>query len=315
MNYLIFGFDLGDGESLISYQKYNDSVSFIGYFPEYLEMPEQGRVGIPMPTCLCEKRNGDYVFNFNSINSNNFTNGIINFKKQPTSFFKYENITDYDLESNSDFLKMKNALITFVNMVFPIAVSKLNIHEEIDKILICVGHPTKWNDEDVRIYKGILSETVIGKDTFCLDNTKYPSELLFFAESRAAFLYARNEYKSMWDINQARLLIDIGSSTIDVTAVSGNDRIYNDGNNFLGARIIDYMIRNSYYKKIKDTEGAPLFMDFIAENPNLEKLFLFRARQVKESFFNGIRDRSDETITFRDREEKLRIDFSIPELK
>lgn len=315
MNYLIIGFDLGDGESLISYQIYNDTTSFIGYFPEYLEMPEQGRVSIPMPTCLCEKRNGDYVFSFNSINSNNFKNGIINFKKQPTSFFKSENITDNDLESNSDFQKMKKEIKAFVNKVFPITVSKLNILEEIDKILICVGHPTKWNDEDIRIYKGILSETVIGKDTFCLDNTEYPSELLFFAESRAAFLYARNEYKSIWDMNQSRLLIDIGSSTIDVTAVSGNDRIYNNGNNFLGARIIDYLIRNLYYKKIKESDGFPIFIDSITENSNLEKLFLFRARQVKESFFNGIRDRSDETITFRDREEKLRIDFSIPELK
>lgn len=316
MNYLILGFDLGDGESLISYQNYDFDNSFIGYNPSYVSLLGQHENAKPTPTILFKNRRGEWNFNIQTIASQNITDIILNFKKQPSSFFSLDKISNSDIENNIEFLAMKEKIITFVDFLFQNALSHFITESDIGQIgevIICVGHPTKWNSVDVQLYKKILQETVIGKDIFHIGEKKYPSQLWLFPESQAAFLYARNEHGQKWDIEKSRLLIDIGSSTIDVTAVSGENRVYNDGNNYLGARIFDYLIRELYYKKVKNKGNYSYLLDAINQNENVKKSFLFQSRMVKEEFFNSTPER--ETIGFKEKSKELRVEFSMEELK
>ena len=303
MNYLVIGFDIGDGESLISYQKFNDASNENDSSPELMNMPSQ-RPGAPMPSVLYKNNQGNWNFNRHTISLQKLSDIILNFKRQPSS-----------IKNNIDFQQMKNNIILFVDLVFKnldfTAIAELGA---IDSIIICIGHPTKWNSEDVKLYKSILKDSVIGKEEFCIGAKSYSSRLLFFPESQAAFLFYRNETKSVnaWEMNKARLLIDIGSSTIDVTAVAGANRVYNSGSNFLGARIFEYIIYNLYYEKMKKSENFALLLDLLEENANLKKLFIYLSREVKEEYFASDFDR--EGINFQtDRD--FRVEFQMDELK
>ena len=56
------------------------------------------------------------------------------------------------------------------------------------EIVFCVGHPTRWDEFDAAVYAGILRRTVIGQSRF----QNVPATLVMAAESRAAFLYFKN---------------------------------------------------------------------------------------------------------------------------
>ena len=58
--------------------------------------------------------------------------------------------------------------------------------------------------------------------------------------------------------NQSALLIDIGSSTIDLTALSADARNdqYNSGNSCLGARVIDFLILAWYPERLRKSPEA-----------------------------------------------------------
>ena len=156
-----------------------------------------------------------------------------------------------------------------------------------DSVVFTVGHPTRWNSLDIAIYKAILRRSVLGGD----DYEGMKAELIVAAESRAAFLYLKSQQISVGlKPGESALLIDIGSSTIDVTAmsVSSKNHEFNYGSNYLGARSIDYMLREFYLSNLKKNSADwEEYQHLLRNNPSLESALTLACRMAKERVFSG----------------------------
>ncbi|MCD8132671.1 MAG: hypothetical protein LUE19_02305 [Clostridiales bacterium] len=161
--------------------------------------------------------------------------------------------------------------MTFTNAIFSEDSYRQRIRGAVSgckEIVFCVGHPTRWDDLDVAIYKTILRTSILGKGSY----EGVPSSLVMSEESRAAFLYVRDQGKNdRLEKGSSALLIDVGSSTIDITAMSPESRNhqYNSGNNYLGARGIDLIIRDWYLDQLlKDRENLAVYQELVCSYKN-----------------------------------------------
>ena len=319
MRKIYIGYDLGDGETIVSYKVWTDDPRAPEDMVKSFIMPTTDKNDIPIPTAFCKI--GDNIFLGNKIvrkkmDANSYFVG--NFKKRPTDLLK--NYTEQDLdefyriftEETSDWpdvklpeslLKLRDDIVTFTDTLFNYKTIDEDGNEHcfmdeldcdnIDSFTFCVGHPTKWGLEqekgalDVAIYKKIMQQTCLGKGSFEYKGKVYPSELVPDAESRAAFLYTRETYGI--NKNDTFLLLDVGSSTVDLTALKQSGDAHNDGNTYLGARIIDYQILNFFKECIKKKNVYDYYDDYVRNN-NGEKQMLLACRYAKEAVFNRSKD-------------------------
>lgn len=321
---LYIGFDLGDGESIISYLLVTDAKQINK--PELLILPTRQVAGQSIPTAYIINDSGSIILGANVYDPEE-TNSVFvaNFKKQPSSFFRKMTEYEYDkllsafiseapawpqldLANIPELIDMRDKIKTFTDTLFSL-ISKddkfITLTNGIDRIVFCVGHPTRWRVDgkktlDIAIYKKILQQTIIGQPTFSVGNTVYNSEFLLDSESRAAFLYARKIFADVpdqeWIMDKSRLLIDIGSSTIDLTAfrkTSLGGGSYNIGHNFLGARILDYLLLDLFLEKLPQDERESLEM-YISKKPEMLKMVLLQCRKTKESIYTGLNNPQNE---------------------
>ncbi|MCR4712921.1 MAG: hypothetical protein K5751_00915 [Treponemataceae bacterium] len=325
MRKIYIGYDLGDGETIVSYNVWTDDPKAPEETVKSFIMPTMNKNDIPIPTAFCKI--GDNIFLGNKIvrkkmDANSYFVG--NFKKRPTDLLK--NYTEQDLadlyrifkEETSDWpgvelpeslLKLRDDIVTFTDTLFYYKTIDKDGNEycfmdelepyfkagdKIDSFTFCVGHPTKWGLEqekgalDVAIYKKIMQQTCLGKGSFEYKGNVYPSELIMDAESRAAFLYTRKTY-GINNKDNTFLLLDVGSSTVDLTALKQNGDAHNDGNTYLGARIIDYQILNFFKECIKKKNVYEYYDDYVRNN-NGEKQMLLACRYAKEAVFTKSKD-------------------------
>ncbi len=249
-------------------QKFNQSNLFD------LRMPDTDDADKAIPTGYGKRNNGITFDNSIASEPEGITEIRTYFKRKPKDllgaittarYFELEKIFSTGEWPDSsvcpevytdEFNNFKNSVQEFTNAIFSDEKFVESVREnsaDRDKIVACVGHPTKWDKLDALIYKTILKDSILGKTTY---HDKLFSFILA-AESRAAYLFLRDK-GTVKDNPQGTcsLLIDVGSSTIDVTAAIQNSRnySYNDGNNYLGVRIIDFMIRDWYFEQLKNHE-------------------------------------------------------------
>lgn len=155
-------------------------------------------------------------------------------------------------------------------------------------IVFCVGHPTKWDDLDIAIYKAIFRKSILGQASYA----GKPTELIMVAESRAAFLYVKEETNgTVIPKGKCVLLLDVGSSTIDLTAMSADSRnqIYNSGSNYLGARGIDFIIRDWYLSELRQDDTAWNNYKNLSSvvNSSIPKALTLACRTAKENIYSN----------------------------
>jgi molecular chaperone DnaK (HSP70) len=170
-----------------------------------------------------------------------------------------------------------------------------------DSVQFCVGHPTKWDKFDAAVYEAMLQRTDLGKSTYL----NVPLFLTVHSESRAALLYVQDTYGLKLSDNKYIGLMDIGSSTIDISVILKDSKIPADfGNevgNYLGARCIDYLIADQYFFEcMDDTLVKAKITDTIKYNKSAYDSLLINCRFAKESAFTSTTE-----VTRR----KARIDF------
>ena len=321
MRKVYIGYDLGDGEAIVSYQVWTDNYKDQTTKVDSFIMPTMEKNDIPIPTAYCKI--GDNIFLGKDITEVRMTDdGYFagNFKKRPSDLLQNyseqdladlfrvftQETTDWpDVQLPEALIKLRDDVVTFTDALFKYKeidedgnehcfMDELEpyfkIGDKIDAFIFCVGHPTKWGLEqekgalDVAIYKKIMEQTCLGKGSFDYKGKVYPSELVLDAESRAAFLYTREYYGTNTDIRNTFLLLDIGSSTVDLTALKQNGKEYNHGNTYLGARIIDYQILNFFQEEIKNKNVYDYYDDYVRNN-NGEKQILLKCRYAKEDIF------------------------------
>ena len=330
---LYIGYDLGDGETVISYCKVEINEQTDVFEKKNIEkflMPSKNRDGEPIPTAYAIISNDEIVWGDNITKRASVKRVVSNFKKQPTSFFNFSSqeerteilnlFSDSEQNcwnsnsicNNNQLLDFREKIIQFTNALFTersiqeqfkTITNDMNV--ESDSLVFCIGRPTKWGLGDVDeldkiIYENILRQTVIGKDYFeIISNNnirKFNSTFVTDKESRAAFLYARDQYISKengaWLMDKSRLVIDVGSSTIDLTAFKKTDDIKQSSNeaghkdfglSYLGARIIDWFIFDAFMESTNNILKEDFKIDIQAKNK-----LLLKCRSAKENLYTAI---------------------------
>ncbi len=192
--------------------------------------------------------------------------------------------------NSSEMLDFKNSVIAFTNAIFTDNAYKNRLKsaaQNSEEIVFCVGHPTNWTELDVAIYELIMRNTILGRGKY--EGKK--SSLIMEAESRAAFLYSKDvEAFGKLPKGSSVLLIDVGSSTIDMTAMtaSSNNHQYNSGSNYLGARSIDFMIRNLFLKQLQAQPASwSLYQSLVKMNPSFPNALTLACRKAKERVYSS----------------------------
>ncbi len=303
------GYDLGDGETItelevLSQDAVNNAMTTIS---TDMLMPDMNDAGKAIPSTYGIGKNGAVVFAPSITYAPDTVKNIcLNFKRCPSDLLKSQpdsvrtaEIIEllksgvFDKENcpelyTAEMQEFADKVVTFTNAIFENETYKLNLHAKItgcSEISFCVGHPTKWNELDKAIYYAILSESVLGSGTY----DGIPSSLILAAESRAAFLRLKYNAKGI-NLPEGSyvLLIDIGSSTIDVTAMttSSKNYSYNTGSNYLGVRSIDYIVRDMYVNDLRKNPGnSQLYDQMIKVNPDMNTALTLACRLAKEEVF------------------------------
>lgn len=160
--------------------------------------------------------------------------------------------------------------------------SKENGKIVIDKnTLILVGCPSEWEPRDQRAYQTILEET------FERFSGEKPT-LLVIPESRAAVQTAKvSDCFTISELQRSMVvLIDFGSSTIDITQLkSGKDIHDEDDGCDLGAFLIDQLLLCEVIHRLDEDDRNTVLEALKSNHSNIGSC-LVKAREVKESYFN-----------------------------
>ncbi len=315
------GYDLGDGETITDLVTLESGKSTTKTNFDNMTMPDTTIPGKAMPTIFAYDENGEVIFSQTiSADPEAVKNIIVNFKRRPCDLLykdpskaTAEQIDFIDkasnwsvLASSPDFntpemINFKSSVIVFTNAIFSdenFANRLKSAAQDSDEIVFCVGHPTNWNDFDEALYKLILKSSILGSGKY----GGKKSSIIMEAESRAAFLYSKDvEAFGKLPKDSSVLLIDIGSSTIDITAMTAasNNSQYNSGSNYLGARSIDYMIRNWYLKQLKQQSANwDLYQSLVKSNPTIPNALTLACRRAKEEIYSGKSSNRKAVINF-----------------
>lgn len=134
--------------------------------------------------------------------------------------------------------------------------------------VVYIARPSGWQDEEAKeLYQQMALKAGIPLSGLT-------------SESRAAIFYARSPRVNFAiDISKGAIVFDLGSSTVDFTYLSDEDKPIDDGFN-LGASIIDNVI---YDEMILQSEEVK---EFICKYPEYAGALKFKARKFKENAYS-----------------------------
>lgn len=211
-----------------------------------LDMDIQARKKV-IPSAICHTRNGIVIGDaaFEHISDNE---GIrIGFKECPKTI-------DGEKET---------LMIDYMRAVYG------RIREADDRLtdnnhIVYIARPSGWQAEEVKeVYRQMAIKAGIPLGGLT-------------SESRAAIFYAKSPRIGFANnISKGAIVFDLGSSTVDFTYLSDNDKPIDDGYP-LGASIIDDVIYHSFI--LNDDNIA----EFIEKHPEYEGALRFKARKFKE---------------------------------
>ncbi len=142
--------------------------------------------------------------------------------------------------------------------------------------VVYIARPSNWTDKTV-------------KELYCQMALKAGIPLAgLMSESRAAIFYAKTPRVNFAnEINRGAIVFDLGSSTLDFTYLSDDDKPVDFGYN-LGASTIEDVIYERMILKLPEVQ------DFVNKHPEYKDALLFRARKFKEEAYS----RNSEIRTF-----------------
>lgn len=140
--------------------------------------------------------------------------------------------------------------------------------------IACPSNPQKWNDEELQLYCQLALNA--GIPIAKIDD----DSMGIIRESRAAFLKARSNPSSKASIREGILLVDFGSSTVDLTYYSSihTDKPV-DGGGDCGASHFEIIIMEDLVKH------NPNVNDAVTRIPASKTAILLSIREAKEKYF------------------------------
>lgn len=302
------GYDLGDGESITDCVTLSQDQTKHGLQVVWkdMKMPGIKDPGKAVPTAYAYDRNGRTVFAGAITLMPDMVHDIhANFKRRPTDLIPGMDLKkEIELKelftkaqgwparadcNTTEMTNFRNAVVTFTDAIFNAEDFKDALRSEAansDEIVFNIGHPTRWSELDALIYKQILKGSVIGKGKYA----DKKASLDVAAESRAAFLAVRDKTtEAVLPKGTSALLIDTGSSTVDLTALSANSHNYqyNSGSNYLGVRSIDFALRELYLERLAQyPDQFRAYQQMAQQNPTVEVAATLAARRAKEELYS-----------------------------
>lgn len=291
------GFDIGDAESIVEFSVTGTETV------QPATMPGKNAAGQAIPTLYGYDKNGGVVLAGTVANDYENLIGVeMNFKRRPSDLIEItpererelmlkdiSQVWDEPEFKESPISAYADKLVRFVNIVLeePEFVKRATAFAAgCDDCSVCVGHPTNWSPFDKFIYESILKKSILGKEEYL----GLPLHFILECESRAAFLYIKNTYQVKLEDKEFVGLMDVGSSTIDISVLTKDSRtcVYDSGSNYLGARSIDYLILEYYIDKAcGDPEDKQLLDNILLNNPAAMDHLLLNCRLAKESVFSA----------------------------
>lgn len=303
------GYDLGDGESITDIASLSSYLLNQSVQPLFVSMtmPDCSTPGQAIPTAYATDESGSIVFASSILSDPTGVSGIrSSFKRRPSDLLGrltplrrsellaafsegWPDTERFPEAGRSELLSFAEAVTAFTDGIFknPAYMERVrSAAHDSEEIVFCVGHPTRWDGLDIAVYRAILSGSVLGAGSYAGKK----SSIYMGAESRAAFLYVKSTAtSSSLPRGRSALLIDVGSSTIDVTAMTADagSSQYNSGSNYLGARAVDLLIREYYLGILaRDPDDWAAFNLMLANSPNIDMALTLSCRAAKEKVFS-----------------------------
>lgn len=302
-NICYIGIDLGDKTISVNEVKGGISNSITDVC-----LPGQ-RTNEPIQSAVGYLRSGEKLLahRFHDVAPEHFSKITANFKRCPTSLTKMgENEIESLFGSVSRTWSRQKNLNTPEMLMFRDGVKDLldivlksdvttdavaNLAKSCCEIVFCVGYPTNWNDYDRMIYERIVRLSILGEYEERGSFGGKPMRLVFERESTAAFVYMKLFSNKLYKIGKSDkvLLLDFGSSTVNVTALTTDSRktLYNSGHNFFGGRFIDCAISEYFLEQISGEDREMLEMLDRNSNGAMTRLLMLAAGEAKENLSDG----------------------------
>lgn len=173
---------------------------------------------------------------------------------------------------------------------------------DIDLTKVIIGHPSRWkhinNGEPVEILSKLIANTRIGKNYELV-----PESRGAMIEAIEANLLQKKEYESGWV-----LVIDVGSSTTDFTAVNMNQKKTNtvDDGEEIGARLIDREILAWALEKHPERD---MIYEYFMYHPQEKAKFELHCRNCKELYYSAIKEIYAYTLVIDGQYVYIRVDL------
>ncbi len=253
---IYFGFDLGDGESCVSWSR-DLSIH------EPMPVAVNGSMSFPSAVGYAD---GEVVIGDHASGSASVEDLRVCFKRH-----FLENKPEVDA-----------TIIRFVKGVLDVLRQNKEINELIsdpEKHCFIVGCPAGWSREERERYRGLLKEAG-------MLNVRIASE------SRAAFenaLRCNKDAEETELIKESVLVIDIGSSTLDLAYVCDGEEhnVEVVGDVKLGGGLMDEMIVLHALDSMENKEKAQELKAFLDTHPGWYSRVMYKARELKEQYFNN----------------------------
>lgn len=249
---IYIGFDLGDGESCVTWSR-------------------DLNANAPVPVVV----NGDVSF----LTAVGTLNGETVIGKHAA---KGTDVEDLRVCFKRHFLEQKNdvdkTVVRFVQGVLDALRQQPSLKDVIDdpqKACFIVGCPVGWKEEERSRYRRLLQQAG-------MKNVRLASE------SRAAFESAKRCHNlDEKQLNDSVLVIDIGSSTLDLAYVcDGNEYdVKTYGDTKLGGGLMDEMIVQYAIQHTSEPMASAL-RTVLANDPAAHSTVMMAAREMKEQYFN-----------------------------
>lgn len=297
---LYIGIDLGDKTTSMFYVNSGSSD-----MTNCIQLP--GTTGnTPLESTVCILKTGKSILG-NSIEYyelDELDNVYHNFKYQPDEVKKNNPAQYKDMQTGI------NSLIDcifhseeFNTIMMPLAGGK-------DEIVFCIGYPTNWTEESIAEYEGMIKAGVLGEYEKKGSYLGVPVRITFERESTGAYVYINclNRETNQFRLkdNGNILVLDFGSSTVNITALGRDSRevLYTSGNNRFGGRQLDALITQDCISSFKK-DKKQLFAELDRLNDRAAtKLLVVAASHLKE----GLSTKEQSREYFPYIQENLRFD-------
>lgn len=265
----IIGFDFGDAETALTQVILNDSAASPTEI--YCKLSKGGD-GI-IKTVVGYTDSGDVLVGLSAAECKTLRNNglYVGFKSMPES-------------SDQEYERLAT---DFINHLFN-HLSEEGIITDLSKTKIIIGHPSKWKHvnggEPVELLRTIVGKTKIGQHAVFDLVPESRGAMIEGIEGLKALdsgTLTQSDLRSGWI-----LVVDVGSSTCDFTAVNINQKISSpiDYGEELGARLIDRAIVDI---AIRDSDNSTQIGELFREHPEERARFELACREFKESYFSG----------------------------